>query len=275
MVRPIDDKDLTKLNFALHILKEVGEQIDDQLFADQVSCLWCMIRGKQSVSVLKLMMLSAPSSEDCEITEERAKVLSAARASRHALQAFVENPSRLHQQSAPLADWHLKVFETQFADKSIIDNTFQDIDHVIKDVERKWRGDILQLQAKVASSCPAWELKAEDLLTDVAAQTALLENAECLQLGPSVVRLSSMREQLAKMQSDTFGFVLSPADSKSIADTTRLASRTVCVIYALYKLRQSLPQCDGEAPASRGGKGLPTGISSQESNIACILAEAP
>ena len=97
MVRPIDDKDLTKLNFALHILKEVGEQIDDQLFADQVSCLWCMIRGKQSVSVLKLMMLSAPSSEDCEITEERAKVLSAARASRHALQAFVENPSRLHQ----------------------------------------------------------------------------------------------------------------------------------------------------------------------------------
>ena len=51
-----------------------------------------------------------------------------------------------------------------------------------------------------------------------------------------------MREQLAKMQSDTFGFVLSPADSKSIADTTRLASRTVCVIYALYKLRQSLPQ---------------------------------
>ena len=132
-------------------MKEVGEQIDDQLFADQVSCLWCMIRGKQSVSVLKLMMLSAPSSEDCEITEERAKVLSAARASRHALQAFVENPSRLHQQSAPLADFHLNLFVPQFADKSIIDNAFQDIGHVIKDVERKWRDDISQLQAQIAS----------------------------------------------------------------------------------------------------------------------------
>ena len=106
MARPIDEEGMAQLNFALHILKEVGEQIDDQLFADQVSCLWCMIR-KQSVSVLKLMMLSALSCEDCKITEERAKLLSAARASRHALQAFVGNPSRLHQRSAPLADFHL------------------------------------------------------------------------------------------------------------------------------------------------------------------------
>ena len=51
-----------------------------------------------------------------------------------------------------------------------------------------------------------------------------------------------MRGQLAKLQSDTFGFVLNPAESKSIADTARLARRAVCVTYALYKLRQSLPR---------------------------------
>ena len=69
-----------------------------------------------------------------------------------------------------------------------------------------------------------------------------MENAEFEKLGLAAERLSSMREQLAKMQSDTFDFVLSPAECKSIADPARLASRTVCVIYALYKSRESLPQ---------------------------------
>ena len=107
MVRLIDEEDMTQLNDVLRSLKEVGEQIDDQLFADQVSCLRCMIRGKQRASVLKLMLFSALSCKGCRITEERAKLLSAARASRHALQAFVGNPSWLHQRSAPLADFHL------------------------------------------------------------------------------------------------------------------------------------------------------------------------
>ena len=98
---------MAALSDAMRIVKEVGEQVNDQLFADHVSCLRCTSWGKQSVSVLKLMMLSALSCEDCKITEERAKLLSAARASRHALQAFVGNPSRLHQRSAPLADFHL------------------------------------------------------------------------------------------------------------------------------------------------------------------------
>ena len=50
-----------------------------------------------------------------------------------------------------------------------------------------------------------------------------------------------MREQLAKTQSATFGFVLSPAESK-IADTAGLASRTVCMSYALFKLCIPLPK---------------------------------
>ena len=107
VVTRIDEDDMAELDNALRTLKAVGEQIDDQLFTDQVSCLRCMIRGKQHVSELKQAMLSAPSCEDCEITEERAKLLSAARASRHALRVFVENPSRLHQRSAPLSDFHL------------------------------------------------------------------------------------------------------------------------------------------------------------------------
>ncbi len=110
MVTRIDEDDMTGLDEALRTLKAVGEQIDDQLFTDQVSCLRCMIRGKQSVSELKQMMLSAPSCEGCEIREERAKLLSAARASRHALQVFAENASRLHQRSALLADFHLNCF---------------------------------------------------------------------------------------------------------------------------------------------------------------------
>ena len=65
---------MTALSDAMRILKEVGEQVNGQLFADHVSCLRCMIWGKQSVSVLKLMMLSALSCEDCKITEERAQL---------------------------------------------------------------------------------------------------------------------------------------------------------------------------------------------------------
>ena len=95
------------------------------------------------------------------------------------------------------------------------------------------------MQAQIASWFPAWELKSEQLFKDVAAQKTLMENAEYEKLGLVAERLSSMREQLAKMQSGTFGFVLNPTECKSIADTARLASRTVCVSYALFKLRQS------------------------------------
>ena len=59
MVRPIEEEPMTALSDAMRILKEVGEQVNGQLFADHVSCLRCMIWGKQSISVLKLMMLSA------------------------------------------------------------------------------------------------------------------------------------------------------------------------------------------------------------------------
>jgi hypothetical protein len=59
---------MTLLDDTLRSLMDVGEQIDDQLFADQVSCLRCMIRGRQNVSALKLMMLIALSREDCTIT---------------------------------------------------------------------------------------------------------------------------------------------------------------------------------------------------------------
>ena len=73
VVRPISEEYMTLLDDTLRSLMDVGEQIDDQLFADQVSCLRCMIRGRQNVSALKLMMLSALSREDSIITEERAK----------------------------------------------------------------------------------------------------------------------------------------------------------------------------------------------------------
>ena len=95
----------------------------------------------------------------------------------HPLQVFVENPSRLHQRSAPLADLHLNLFEPLSADDWILNDTFKDIDHVIKDVEHKWRGDIFWLQAQIASWCPAWEPKAEQLLTDVDAQKT--RNGKC------------------------------------------------------------------------------------------------
>ena len=123
------------------------------------------------------------------------------------------NPSRLHQRSPPLADFHLNFLEPRFADKSIIDNTFEDIDHVIKHVECMWRDDILQLQALVASLCPAWEPKREELMTDVVARTELLRNAAYDKLGLAAERLSFMHQQCAKVQSDTFGVILSPAES--------------------------------------------------------------
>ena len=56
---------------------------------------------------------------------------------------------------------------------------------------------MLQLQAQIASWCPTWEPKAEELLTDVGTQTALMGNADYPKLGPSVERLSSAHEQLA------------------------------------------------------------------------------
>ena len=59
MVRPIKEEAMTALNDAMRILKEVGEQVNDELFADQTNCLRCMIWEKQRVSVVKLMILSA------------------------------------------------------------------------------------------------------------------------------------------------------------------------------------------------------------------------
>ena len=125
------------------------------------------------------------------------------------------------------------MFEPQFGDKSIIDNTFQDIDHVIKDVERKWRGDILQLQAQIASWCPAWEPKAEELLTDVGAQTALMgmpttRSWVLLLRGCPLCMSNWLRPQ--------------PADSKSVAATANLAIKTVVATYTLSKLRLALPK---------------------------------
>ena len=220
---------MAALNDAMRILKEVGEQVNDELFADQVNCLRCMIWGKQSVSVVKLMILSAQSRADCMITEERAKLVSAARASRHSLQDYVRSPSRLHPQSPPLAGFHLNFLEPRFAHKSIIGNTLQDIDHVIKDIESKWRDDIMQLQAVTASWCPAWEQKAEELLSDVGARTALLSNVAYLKLGHAAGLLSLMHQQLAKLQSDAIGFALSPGLSR-----TRPAwplGRAVCLMF--------------------------------------------
>ena len=50
-----------------------------------------------------------------------------------------------------------------------------------------------------------------------------------------------MCQQLAKLQSDTFG-VLIPAEGKSIADTARLATKTLVVVYVLFQLRIALPK---------------------------------
>ena len=50
-----------------------------------------------------------------------------------------------------------------------------------------------------------------------------------------------MHQQLAKVQSDTLGFVLSPAESKLAADTASLATNTVVVTYVLFKLPIRLP----------------------------------
>ena len=169
------------------------------------------------------------------ITEERAKLVSAARASRNALQDFVENPSRLHPQSPALAGFHLNFLERHFADKSIIGNTLQDIDHAIQDIESKWRDDIMQLQAVTASWCPIWEPKADDILADVGTRTAS-NTRNCPML------LALMHQQLAKLPSDKFGFVLTPAESTSVAATANLARETVVVTYSLFKLLYVLPK---------------------------------
>ena len=55
-----------------------------------------------------------------------------------------------------------------------------------------------------------------------------------------------MRQQFAKVQSDTFGVILSPAESKLISDTASLATRTVCMTCALFKLCVSLPKLAGK-----------------------------
>ena len=137
-------------------------------------------------------------------------------------------PSRLYQQS----DFHLNFLEPCFADKSIIDNTLEDIAHVIKHAECMWRDDILQLQALVASWCPAWDQKAEELLSDVGARTALRTNVPYLKLGHAVGLLSLMHQQLAKLQSDTIGFVLSPARA-SLSRTWPAwpLGRSVCLMF--------------------------------------------
>ena len=90
----------------------------------------------------------------------------------------------------------------------------------------------MQLQAVTASWCPAWEQKAEELLSDVGARTALLTNVAYLKLGHAAGLLSLMHQQLAKLQSDAIGFVLSPA--RASLSRTRPAwplGRSVCLMF--------------------------------------------
>ena len=97
----------------------------------------------------------------------------------------------------------------------------------------------MQLQAVTASWCPIWEPKADDILADVGTRTALLTNVEYVKLPYVAGLLSLTHQQLAKLQSDTFGFVLSLAESTSVA--ANLASKTVVVTYSLFKLLHFLP----------------------------------
>ena len=99
----------------------------------------------------------------------------------------------------------------------------------------------MQLQAATASWCPIWEPKVDNMLADVGARAALLTNVEYPKLPHAAGLLSSMHQQLAKLQSDTFGFVLSPAESTSVAATANLARETVVVTYSLFKLLHFLP----------------------------------
>ena len=100
----------------------------------------------------------------------------------------------------------------------------------------------MQLQAVTASWCPAWDQKAEELLSEVGARAALLTNVAYLKLGHVAGLLSLMHQQLAKLQSDTFGFVLSPAKSTSVVAIVKLARTTVVMTYSLFKLCHSLPR---------------------------------
>ena len=68
-----------------------------------------------------------------------------------------------------------------------------------------------------------------------------MQNAAYEKLGPAAERLSYMHQQFAKVQSDAFGVILSTAESKCILDTASLASKTVCVSFALFALFVALP----------------------------------
>jgi hypothetical protein len=131
-----------------------------------------------------------------------------------------------------LVGFHLSFLEPRFTDKPIIGNTLHDIGHVIMDIESKWRDDIMQLQAVTASWCPAWEQKAEELVSDVGARTALLSNVAYLKLGHAAGLLSLMHQQLAKLQSDAIGFALRPARaSLSRPRPAWPLGRAVCLMF--------------------------------------------
>ena len=98
------------------------------------------------------------------------------------------------------------------------------------------------------SWCPAWEPKREELMTDVVARTELMRNAAYDKLGLAAERLSFMHQQCAKVQSDTFGVIISPAESKCISDTASLATKTVCVTFALFALCVALTKLAGKRP---------------------------
>ena len=103
-------------------------------------------------------------------------------------------------------------------------------------------GDIFQLQAQIASWCPTREPNAEQLLSDVGARAALIRNVKYSHLGLVVELLTLMHQHLAKVQSDMFGFTLSPPESKLAADTASLATETVVVTYVLFQLCIALPK---------------------------------
>ena len=65
-----------------------------------------------------------------------------------------------------------------------------------------------------------------------------------------------MHQQFAKVQSDTFGVILSPAESKLISDTASLAIRTVCVTYVLFNLCVALPKLTGKRTQMERAKAI-------------------
>ena len=65
-----------------------------------------------------------------------------------------------------------------------------------------------------------------------------------------------MHQQFAKVQSDAFGVILTTAESKCILDTASLATKTVCVSYALFSLFVSLPKLPGKRQQMDAAKAL-------------------